>query len=83
MVMVPGVIIPHNMVKEVQEVLERFFPVRCPTCDRIIGEIQSGVSRYNCSHCKRKVRVRLMVSERIPIGVIYLLIEREPLSSSD
>lgn len=67
------------MPKELErkDVTEKFFPVICPTCDRIIGEIQSGISRYYCSHCKRKARVKLVVSERVPIGVIYLVIEQE------
>ncbi|HKX30640.1 MAG TPA: hypothetical protein VJ302_23325 [Blastocatellia bacterium] len=65
------------MPNEVKEAVEKFLPVFCPICERLIGEIQSGVSRYYCSHCKRKARAKLVLSERVPIGVIYLLIEQE------
>ena len=68
---------PHKMPKEVREAVGKFIPVFCPICERLIGEIQSGISRYHCSHCKRKARVKLVMSDRVPIGVVYLIVEAE------
>lgn len=32
-----------------------FHPVRCPQCDRVVGEIATGLSRYKCRPCKRRI----------------------------
>lgn len=51
-----------------------FVPLLCPQCGGIVGELVAGQVRLLCTKCRLKTIFTRLESEKLPVGVIYLVI---------